>query len=229
MSVKFTWLGHSAFALDIDGHPIVIDPFLTGNPLAPATPNEIAAEVILVSHGHGDHVGDTVHIAKRTGAAVVSNFEICNWLEAQGVAATYGMNTGGQIDLGFMSVKSTFAIHSSSLPDGSYGGLASGFLITTRRGRRIYFAGDTALFSDMQLIGDEGIDLALLPIGDFFTMGREDSLKAIGFVRPGVVIPMHYNTFPPIVQDVSSWANRVSSESNTQPIVIDPGGSYTLD
>ena len=128
-----------------------------------------------------------------------------------------------------MAVKSTFAIHSSSLPDGSYGGLASGFVISTRGGQRIYFAGDTALFSDMQLIGDEGIDVALLPIGDYFTMGRADSLKAIRFVRPKVVIPMHYNTFPPIVQDASRWANRVSSETDTQPVVIDPGGSYTLE
>ncbi len=229
MSVKFTWLGHSAFLLDIDGHPVVIDPFLTGNPLAAASPGDLAAELILVSHGHGDHVGDTVSIAQRTGAGVVTNFEISNWLSARGVAKTIGLNTGGQADLGFMTIKSTFAIHSSSLPDGTYGGLAGGFLITTASGQRLYFAGDTALFSDMQLIGDEGIDLAFLPIGDFFTMGQEDSLKAIRYVRPKVVSPMHYNTFPPIMQDVSRWANRVSSETDAQPVVIDPGGSYTLD
>jgi L-ascorbate metabolism protein UlaG (beta-lactamase superfamily) len=228
MSVKFTWLGHSAFALNIDGHPIIIDPFLTGNPLAAAALDEVAAEYILVSHGHGDHVGDTVSIAKRTGAGVITNFEISNWLSAKGVTQTYGLNTGGQSDFGFMTVKSTFAIHSSSLPDGSYGGLAGGFLITTRSGYRLYFAGDTALFSDMQLIGDAGIDLAFLPIGDFFTMGLDDSLQAIRYLRPKIVSPMHYNTFPPIVQDASSWANRVSSETDTLPVVIDPGGSYTL-
>lgn len=229
MSVKFTWLGHSAFALDVDGHSVLIDPFLTGNPLAAADPGAVAAEYILISHGHGDHVGDTVSIARRTGAAVVSNFEICNWLAAKGVAKTFGLNTGGQVDLGFMTVKATAAIHSSSLPDGSYGGLAAGYIITTRSTQRVYFAGDTALFGDMQLIGDEGIDVALLPIGDFFTMGRDDSLKAIRFIRPRVVIPMHYNTFAPIVQDASRWANRVSSETDTQPVVIDPGGSFTLE
>ncbi len=228
MSVKLTWLGHSAFALTVDGHSVVVDPFLTGNPLAAAAPDEVAAEVILLSHGHGDHLGDTVSIAQRTGASVVTNFEIGNWLQAQSVSKTIGLNVGGHYDFGFMSVKATPAIHSSSLPDGSNGGLSCGYLITTQSGKRLYYAGDTALFSDMQLIGDEGIDLAFLPIGDFFTMGLDDSLKAINYVRPKVVIPMHYNTFPPIMQDVSAWANRVSSETDAQPIVIDPGGSYTL-
>jgi L-ascorbate metabolism protein UlaG (beta-lactamase superfamily) len=127
-----------------------------------------------------------------------------------------------------MSVKATPAIHSSSLPDGAYGGLSAGYIISTSSGKRLYFAGDTSLFVDMQLIGDEGIDLAFLPIGDFFTMGVDDSLKAIKLVRPKVVIPMHYATFSPIMQDVSQWANRVSSETESQPIVIDPGNSYTL-
>ncbi len=229
MSVTLTWLGHSAFALDIDSHPIVIDPFLTGNPLASTTPDQLAAEVILLTHGHGDHVGDTVRIAERTRAGVVTNFEISNWLATQGVKTIYGLNVGGHYDFGFMSVKMTPAIHSSSLPDGSNGGLASGYLITTRdSGLKLYFAGDTALFSDMQLIGEAGIDLAFLPIGDFFTMGPDDAIKAVAFVNPRIVVPMHYNTFPPIMQDVSAWANRVSSETSAQPIVLDPGGSYTL-
>ncbi|MEP7291310.1 MAG: metal-dependent hydrolase [Chloroflexota bacterium] len=228
MSIKLTWLGHSAFALEIDAHAVLIDPFLTGNPLGAAAPEDLAAEYILLTHGHGDHLGDTVAIAKRTGAPVITNFEISNWLEAQGVAKTYGINGGGTYDAGFMTVKSTQAIHSSSLPDGSNGGNSSGYLITTPDGLRLYYAGDTALFSDMQLIGDEGIDLAFLPIGDFYTMGPDDSLKAIQFIRPKVVVPMHYNTFPVIMQDVSHWANRVSSETDAQPIVLDPGGSYTL-
>ncbi len=228
MSVKITWLGHSAFALDVDGHAVVVDPFLTGNPLAITSPDDLAAEFILLSHGHGDHVGDTVSIAKRTGATVVTNFEIANWLQKQGVGKTVGINTGGQFNAGFMTVKSTYAIHSSSLPDGSYAGLAGGFLITAGS-RRLYFAGDTALFSDMQLIADEGmIDLAFLPIGDYFTMGIDDSLRAIRYLHPRIVMPMHYNTFPPIMQDVSQWANRISSETSAQPVVIDPGGSYTL-
>ncbi len=228
MTVKLTWLGHSAFALDIDGHPVLIDPFLTGNPLAAAEPGAVAAEYILLSHGHGDHLGDTVSIARRTGAVVVTNFEIGNWLNKQGVKESIGLNVGGHYDCGFMSVKSTPAIHSSSLPDGTYGGLSCGYVITTKSGQRLYYAGDTALFSDMSLIGDDGIDFAFLPIGDYFTMGPEDALKAIQYVRPKLVMPIHYNTFPPIVQEAGLWANRVSSETNTQPIVLDPGGSYTL-
>jgi L-ascorbate metabolism protein UlaG (beta-lactamase superfamily) len=229
MSVKLTWLAHSAFALDIDGHPVVVDPFLTGNPLAAAEPDSVAAEYILLSHGHGDHIGDTVSIAKRTGATVITNFEIGNWLQKQGVEKTVGLNTGGQYDCGFMKVKSTIAIHSSSLPDGSYAGLSCGYIITvTNGGKKIYFAGDTGLFMDMQVIGDEGIDLAIVPIGDYFTMGSADSLQAIKYVRPKVVMPMHYNTFPPIMQEAGAWANRVSSETDAHPIVLDPGNSYTL-
>lgn len=228
MSVKLTWLGHSAFALQVDGHPVLIDPFLTGNPLGAAEPEDLAAEYILLTHGHGDHVGDTVAIAKRTGAPVITNFEISNWLNAQGVQNTVGLNVGGSYDCGFMTVKSTPAIHSSSLPDGSNGGLSCGYIIQPKSGGRLYFAGDTALFSDMALIGEDGVDLAFLPIGDFYTMGPDDALRAIQLVHPKVVVPMHYNTFPAIMQDVSSWANRVSSETDAQPIVLDPGGSYTV-
>ena len=229
MSVKLTWLGHSAFALEVDGHPILIDPFLTGNPLGAAEPGDVAAEFILLTHGHGDHLGDTVDIARRTGAPVITNFEIGNWLGTQGVNNSIGLNVGGGYDCGFMTVKSTPAIHSSSLPDGTGGGLSCGYMILPKSGGRLYFAGDTALFSDMALIGEDDIDLAFLPIGDFYTMGPDDALRAIQFLRPKVVVPMHYNTFPAIMQDVSSWANRVSSETDTQPIVLDPGGSYTVN
>lgn len=230
MSIKLMWLAHSAFALDIDGHSIVIDPFVTGNPLAPISPEALNPEIILLSHAHGDHLGDTVNIAKRTGAGVVTNFEIANWLAKHGVATTYGQNTGGCGDYGFMTVKSTIAFHSSSFPDGTYGGQPNGFIVTAKAsGLRLYFAGDTALFSDMQLYGDEGIDVVFLPIGDFFTMGPDDSIKAVRYVRPRYVVPMHYNTFPPIVQDASKWANRVTNETGATPIVMDPGGSFTVE
>lgn len=229
MSVKLTWLGHSAFMLDIDGHRVLTDPFLTGNPLAAAAPDDLSAELILLSHGHNDHVGDTVSIAQRTGAGVVTNFEISNWLNAQGVKTSYGLNVGGLYENDYLTARSVPAIHSSSLPDGTYGGLSCGYLITTKAsGSKLYFAGDTALYSDMALIADEGIDLAFLPIGDWYTMGPDDSLKAIQYIRPRVVVPMHYNTFPEIMQDGGAWANRVSSETSAQPIVIDPGSSYTL-
>lgn len=227
MAIKITWLSHSAFALDIDGHPVLLDPFITGNPLAAAELDDLAAEYILISHGHGDHVGDAVEIARRVGAATISNVEIAHWLKRKGVANTHGQNTGGCNDYGFMTVKLTQAFHSSSLPDGSYGGMPNGFIITGG-GYRLYFAGDTALFGDMALYGDEGIDLAILPIGDYFTMGVDDAVRAVKLIRPRLALPMHYNTFPPIQQNASYWANRVSSETDAQPIVLDPGQSYVL-
>lgn len=229
MSVSVTWLGHSAFALDLEGHPVLIDPFLTGNPLAATSASQLDAEIIFLSHAHGDHLGDTVDIAKRTGAKVVGNFEIAQWLQRQGIQNVHSQNTGGGFDYGFVHARWTIAFHSSSFPDGAYGGQPNGMILTAKEsGLKLYFAGDTALFSDMQLIGDYGIDIAFLPIGDNFTMGPEDSIQAIQFVRPRYVFPMHYNTFDVIAVDVAGWANRVSSETNAQPIVLDPGGSYSF-
>jgi len=227
MSIQFTWLGHSAFALDIDGHPVLIDPFLTNNPLAAADPNDLAAEIIFLSHAHGDHLGDTVDIALRTGAKVVANNEIAIWLHGQGVENAHGQNPGGGYDHGLVHCKFTVAHHSSSFPDGSYGGAACGFVFTAR-GKRLYYAGDTALFSDMELIGKMGIDVAFLPIGDNYTMGPDDSLEAIEYIRPQYVVPMHYKTWPVIDQDASDWANKVSSKTRAQPIVLDPGASFVL-
>ncbi len=227
MAITITWYGHSAFALDVNGHPVLIDPFLSDNPLAPISADEARAELILLSHGHSDHSSDVVAIAQRTGAPVISNVEISNWLKRQGVSDTYGQNTGGAGDYGFMEVKLTIAFHSSSLPDGTYGGSPNGFLITAA-GKKIYYAGDTALFGDMALYGEEGIDLAILPIGDYFTMGVDDSIRGIKLINPRFVMPMHYNTSPTIAQDVAGWANRVNSETDAMPIVLDPGGTYPL-
>lgn len=228
MGISFTWLGHSAFSFNIDGHMVLVDPFLSGNPLAAAKANDLNPELILLSHAHGDHLGDTVDIAKRTGAPVIANFEISNWLANQGVENAIGVNPGGTFDAEILDVKWTIAHHSSSFPDGTYGGQPNGFVIRAN-GRKLYYAGDTSLFLDMQLIGDEGIDVAFLPIGDRFTMGPVDSLRAIEFIRPEYVVPMHYNTFPPIVQDVAEWATRVNNDTDSTPIVIDPGNTYTLD
>jgi L-ascorbate metabolism protein UlaG (beta-lactamase superfamily) len=227
MSIRFTWLGHSAFTFEIDGHKMIVDPFLTGNPLAAAAQDDITVEIVFLTHAHGDHFGDTIAIAKRCGAVVVSNAEIAGYVGRQGIV-THGLNTGGGYDFGFVHARQTIAFHSSSFPDGTYGGNPNGFIFTTPKGQRVYFAGDTALFSDMQLIGDYGIDIAFLPIGDNYTMGPEDSLKAIKLIRPRLVVPMHYNTFPVIMVDVAGWANRVSSQTEAQPIVLDPGGSYSL-
>lgn len=228
MTVTFKWLGHSAFEVNIEGHTVLFDPFLTGNPLAATTADQLNPEIIFLSHAHGDHLGDTVDIAKRTGAKVVANFEISTWMEQHGVQNVHGQNPGGGYDHGIVHAKWTVAHHSSSFPDGTYGGEPNGFVLTTPSGRRLYFAGDTSLFRDMELIGEDGLDVAFLPIGDNFTMGPTDSLKAIKFLRPKLVVPMHYNTWDVIAQDASRWANYVSNETDAQPIVLDPGQSYEL-
>lgn len=228
MSLSFTWLGHSAFRMDIDDHTILLDPFISGNPLSPIRPNEVTPEYILLTHGHGDHVGDAVDIAKRTSATVIAPVELAVWLQKQGVQKTIGMNIGGSHDLGFFKVKFTIAHHSSSTPDGTYAGNPAGFVITTAQ-HKIYFAGDTAVFAEMAWIGDLGIDVAFLPIGDFYTMGVEDSIKAIELVRPRFVVPMHYATFPAIMQDGGAWASLVNNRTSATPIVLDPGGKYVID
>jgi L-ascorbate metabolism protein UlaG (beta-lactamase superfamily) len=188
----------------------------------------VAADFIIVSHGHGDHVGDTVSIAQRTGATVISNFEISNWLAAQGVENTHAQHIGGGFNYPFGYVKLTIAMHGSMLPDGSDGGNPAGVLLTTKSGKKIYFACDTGLFQSMKLYGDEGLDLAILPIGDNFTMGPEDALRAVKLLRPGTVIPVHFNTWELIAQDPHAWAARVEAETGAQPVVLRPGETFEL-
>ena len=227
MSVSIKWLGHSAYSLDIDGHKVLIDPFVSGNPVAKTAAKDLDAEVILLTHAHGDHVGDSVEIAKRTGALVVCNFEMGDWYLAHGVQNVFQGNPGGTFSNDWMSAKWTIAFHSSSFPDGTYGGQPNGFVIRGG-GAVLYHAGDTCLFSDMRLIGDEGLDLALIPIGDCFTMGIDDSIKAIKLLNPTVVSPMHYNTFPPIEQDAAAWAERVANETAAEAQVLEPDGTISL-
>jgi L-ascorbate metabolism protein UlaG (beta-lactamase superfamily) len=227
MSTKITWLGHAALLLNMDGYQILVDPFLTDNPAASLKPDQVMADFILVSHGHGDHVGDTVHIANRTHATVISNFELANWLEKQGVK-THAQHLGGGYHHPFGYLKLTLALHGSALPDGSYGGNPAGFLLTTLEGKKIYLACDTGLFGDMRLIGEEGIDLAMLPIGDNFTMGPDDALRAVKLIQPKHVIPIHYNTWGLIAQDAETWAKRVQAETGTTVHVLKPGESLNL-
>ncbi len=228
MSITITWHGHATFTLDFDGTRVVVDPFFAGNnPAAKLAVKDAAAEFILQTHGHGDHIADTVALASRTGAQVIANFEICNWITAQGHENCWAMNTGGGYGFPFGRVKMTPALHSSGLPDGSYGGDPGGFLISTN-GTNIYVAGDTALFSDMALIGQAGLDLAILPVGDNFTMGPDDALAALALLKPEVVIPCHYNTWPPIAIDVQAWADRVRQHSSARPVVLDIDASYTM-
>lgn len=228
MATRVRWLGHACLSIETGGSRILIDPFLTHNPAAAAEAGKIEADYILVSHGHGDHVGDTIAIAKRTGAMVVSNFEIIGWCEKHGVTNTHAMNLGGAKDFPFGRVKLTLAHHTSVLPDGTYGGNPSGFHLFLNDGPRIYAACDTALFGDMRLIGEEGVDLAILPIGDNYTMGPDDSLRALALLRAQRVLPIHYNTWPVIAQDVESWASKVRAQALAEPVVLSPGGVVEL-
>jgi L-ascorbate metabolism protein UlaG (beta-lactamase superfamily) len=227
MAVKVTWYGHACFLLEAAGAKIMIDPFLSGNSLAPISSSEPAVDYILISHGHGDHLGDAVAIAQRTGATVIANFEISNWLKGQGVQNSHPQHIGGGFNYPWGRVKLTIAHHGSALPDGSNGGNPCGFLLSMG-GRKIYHAGDTGLFYDMKLIGEEGIDLAMLPIGDNFTMGPEDALRAVKLLEPAQVVPVHYNTFDLIKQDPYAWGGKVERETASRVTVLEPGGSLYL-
>jgi len=227
MTVKITWYGHACFLIETKGTKLLTDPFLTGNQLAPVRVDMVEADYILVSHGHGDHVGDGVAIAKRTGATVISNFEIQNWFVSQGVENVHAQHIGGGYDYPWGRVKLTIAHHGSALPDGTYGGNPVGFLFYIE-GKKIYHACDTGLFYDMRLIGEEGIDLAILPIGDNFTMGPDDALRAVKLIEPRQVVPIHYNTFDVIKQDPHAWARRVESETSAKVVVMGPGDTLEL-
>ena len=227
MSISITFHGHATFTIDVNGTNLLIDPFLNDNPAATISADDVNPEYILITHGHGDHIYDAMPIAKRTGAKVISNFEIAEWFGAQGHENFHGQHIGGGFQHEFGHVKLTTALHGSALPDGSNGGMPAGFLLTVD-GKKIYIAGDTGLFSDMSLIGAGGIDVAILPIGDNFTMGPEDSILAINFLKPKAVIPCHYNTWPPIEIDIDSWINLVKSETDATPIVLSAEEKHTL-
>jgi L-ascorbate metabolism protein UlaG (beta-lactamase superfamily) len=227
MSTQLTWLGHGTWSIEVAGTTVLLDPYLDDCPTATVKSDEVDADFILVSHGHFDHVADVAPIAHRTGATVIANLEICDWLGKQQVEKTEPMNIGGTMNLPFGRVTMTMAQHSSGLPDGNYGGEAGGFLLRLDDGN-VYFACDTALFLDMRLIGSAGLDLAVLPIGDRFTMGPDDSLEAIKLLSPRRVVPCHYDTWPPIRQDPQAWAERVRVHTQADPIVVRPGETISL-
>ncbi len=219
--MKLTFLGHSAVLLEHAGGRVLVDPFLTGNPKAAIAADAVEADVIVLTHAHGDHVGDAVAIARRTGAVVVSNVEIAGRLADEGIE-TIGANTGGRVELPIAAVTFTAAWHSSSFADGGYGGLAMGAVFEIG-GRRVYHAGDTALFGDMALIARGGLDLALLPIGDHYTMGPADALEAVKLLRPRRVVPIHYGTFPPIEQDAGAFRDAVQAATDSVVEALAPG------
>ena len=227
MAVDVRFLGQSAFELKAGGTTVLVDPFLTGNPLAAATADEMSPDVILLTHGHADHLGDTVDIATRTGASVVAIVELAAELADAG-CETINPNFGGTVAFDWGWVKLVPAWHTAVSPNGTPH-MPAGLLIHIGD-HLIYHLGDTCLFSDMQLIGRRGdrIDLALVPIGGHFTMDRFDAVTAVELIRPDQVIPMHYNTFPPIETDAQAFKSDVQNAGFSQVVVLDPGQSHTV-
>jgi L-ascorbate metabolism protein UlaG (beta-lactamase superfamily) len=208
MTTKYTFLGHGTHLIETNGLKLLVDPFFTNNPAAPITADEAEADFIFVSHGH-------------------ANAEISGWLSNQGVKS-HAQHIGGGYRHPFGYLKLTIAFHGSGLPDGSNGGNPAGMLLTTRDDEKIYIACDTGMFGGMRYIGHEGLDLAVIPIGDNFTMGPDDALIAVELLQPKNVIPCHYNTWPLIEQDGHAWAKRVSEETDSVPHVLEPGESFSL-
>lgn len=222
------WLGHSCFLLSSDGTKVLVDPFLSDNPKAAKSGDEVEATQILVTHGHFDHTGDTAEIAQRTGAPIGATFELASWFASQGADnGNQGANIGGTIEFDGGWAKLVPAVHTSQV-DGGPASVAHGFVVGIG-GKTVYHLGDTALTYDLKLVADRTpIDVALVPIGGFYTMDREDAATAVALIRPRQVIPMHYNTFPPIEADPQAFKNDVESKGLAEVIVIEPGEVHTI-
>lgn len=222
--VTVTFLGHSCFRITNNLHSVIIDPFLTGNPVAALKSDAVKVDAVLLTHGHGDHFGDTIEIAKRNNALVVAVFELAKYCEQKGLR-THGMHIGGSYTFSFGKVKFTPALHGSSIIENDntihYAGNPAGIILTMSE-KTIYHAGDTGLFSDMELIGKMNLDAALLPIGDNYTMGVDDAVEAVKLLHPKIVIPMHYNTFDLIKADPNDFSAKVKNYTN-KCIILKPG------
>jgi L-ascorbate metabolism protein UlaG (beta-lactamase superfamily) len=222
-----TWLGHATFRLDTaSGKRIYVDPFLNGNPKCPESErNPDRADIIALTHGHGDHVGDTVAIAKKTGATVVAPVELADWLQSQGVEKVRDPNKGGTEDVDGIAFTMTHAFHSSSNNDGEYMGEPCGIVVTTDDGKKIYFAGDTCVFGDMQLIGRlYAPDVAVLPIGDHYTMGPKEASLAVELLGVKRVVPCHWGTFPVL----TGTPDQLQVGGDVTVETIEPGGSVVI-
>ncbi|MEM6688600.1 MAG: metal-dependent hydrolase [Planctomycetota bacterium] len=223
---KLTWLSHASWLIETEEHRVLLDPFFTDNPAATQTAEDFEnISHILVSHGHFDHVTDVESIAKRCHSQIIANFEIATWYGGKGIESTQPMNIGGTIDLPFGRLKMVPALHSSGMPDGQDGGTAVGFLLTIQD-KRIYFACDTGYFGDMAFYASES-DVAILPMGDLFTMGIDDCVEVVKLIKPKVTLPTHYGTWPPISQDINDWAQKVDN-AGSKAIVLEIGESYEV-
>lgn len=224
--MKVTFYGHACFAVQIKNRTLLFDPFITPNELAKSIDvNKVPADYILISHGHGDHVADAVGIAKRTGAPIISTYEVASWCGKQGAPKIHPMNHGGTARLDFGSAKLVNAIHSSSMPDGTYGGNPAGFVVETSEGN-FYYSGDTALTMDMKLIGESTkLKFAALCVGDNFTMGTDDAIQAADFVQCNEVLGLHFDTFPPIKIDHKAAMEKFAARGKRLHL-LNPGESH---